>query len=134
MITHYIIQAIFVLVGLLTLLASLFNWDWFFTARNTQFIVANTGRKRKHRTETGPPFLRGTGMPDDCHGRIFFPVSAGDGEVNTIVHLTSTNRYHRTTTSIDNGWFCFISHKKASPGKCFHDLPKMPDYDLICKS
>ena len=26
MITHYIIQAIFVLVGLLTLLASLFNW------------------------------------------------------------------------------------------------------------
>ena len=45
MITHYIIQAIFVLVGLLTLLASLFNWDWFFTA-NTQFIVANTGRKR----------------------------------------------------------------------------------------
>ena len=48
MITHYIIQAIFVLVGLLTLLASLFNWDWFFTftARNTQFIVANTGRKR----------------------------------------------------------------------------------------
>ena len=46
MITHYIIQAIFVLVGFFTLLASLFNWDWFFTARNAQFIVANTGRKR----------------------------------------------------------------------------------------
>jgi hypothetical protein len=27
-------------------LAALFNWDWFFTARNTQFIVANAGRTR----------------------------------------------------------------------------------------
>ena len=65
MITHYIIQAIFVLVGLLTLLASLFNWDWFFTARNTQFIVANT-----------------TGMPDDCHGRVFLPVATGNRRMN----------------------------------------------------
>ena len=24
----------------------LFNWDWFFTAHNTQFIVANAGRNR----------------------------------------------------------------------------------------
>lgn len=46
MATHYIIQAIFVIVGLLALLASIFNWDWFFTARNAQFIVANAGRKR----------------------------------------------------------------------------------------
>lgn len=46
MITHYIIQSIFVLVGLLSVLAALFDWDWFFTARNSQFIVANTGRKR----------------------------------------------------------------------------------------
>ena len=40
MITHYIIQAIFVLVGLLTLLASLFNWDWFFTKRARLFYAA----------------------------------------------------------------------------------------------
>lgn len=46
MVTHYIIQGIFVLVGLLALLAALFNWDWFFTAHNTQFIVVNTGRNR----------------------------------------------------------------------------------------
>ncbi len=43
---HYIIQALFVLVGLLALLASLFNWEWFFTAQNTRFIVANAGRGR----------------------------------------------------------------------------------------
>ena len=43
---HYIIQTIFVAVGLLSLLASLFNWEWFFTAQNTRFIVNNVGRKR----------------------------------------------------------------------------------------
>ena len=43
---HYVIQALFVLVGLLALLAALFNWDWFFTAQNTRFIVVNAGRRR----------------------------------------------------------------------------------------
>lgn len=43
---HYLIQGIFVLVGLLAILAALFNWDWFFTANNTQFIVSNVGRRR----------------------------------------------------------------------------------------
>ena len=43
---HYIIQGIFVLVGLLAILASLLNWEWFFTALNTQFIVHNVGRQR----------------------------------------------------------------------------------------
>lgn len=43
---HYILQGIFVLVGLLYILIALFNWDWFFTARNTQFIVRNAGRQR----------------------------------------------------------------------------------------
>ena len=37
---HYLIQAIFVLVGLLSVLAA------FFTAHNTQFIVSNAGRQR----------------------------------------------------------------------------------------
>ncbi|MDM8154375.1 immunity 17 family protein [Bacteroides gallinaceum] len=46
MTVHYIIQALFVLVGTLALLAALFNWEWFFTAQNTRFIVANAGRKR----------------------------------------------------------------------------------------
>ncbi|HIZ05625.1 MAG TPA: immunity 17 family protein [Candidatus Phocaeicola gallistercoris] len=43
---HYIIQGAFVCIGLLALLASLFNWNWFFTAQNTRFIVANAGRKQ----------------------------------------------------------------------------------------
>ena len=43
---HYFIQSIFVVVGLLAILASLFNWNWFFQSQNTQFIVANVGRKK----------------------------------------------------------------------------------------
>ena len=43
---HYIIQGIFVIIGSLSVLASIVNWDWFFTAQNTQFIVNNVGRKR----------------------------------------------------------------------------------------
>jgi len=43
---HYLIQGIFVVVGLLAILASLFNWNWFFQSQNTQFIVKNVGRKR----------------------------------------------------------------------------------------
>lgn len=43
---HYLLQGIFVGIGLLAVLAALFNWDWFFTAGNTQFIVSNVGRTR----------------------------------------------------------------------------------------
>lgn len=43
---HYIIQGLFVVIGVLSLLAAIFNWDWFFTAQNTQFVVRNVGRKR----------------------------------------------------------------------------------------
>lgn len=46
MITHYIIQSVFVLVGLMAVLAAIFNWDWFFTAHNSRFIVENVGRLR----------------------------------------------------------------------------------------
>ena len=43
---HYLIQGIFALIGLLAVLASVFNWDWFFQSQNTQFIVQNVGRKQ----------------------------------------------------------------------------------------
>ena len=43
---HYLIQGIFAIVGLLAILASLFNWDWFFQSQNTQVIVRNVGRNR----------------------------------------------------------------------------------------
>ena len=46
MLVHYLIQGIFVLVGLLAILASWFNWNWFFKAQNTQSLVKNVGRKQ----------------------------------------------------------------------------------------
>lgn len=46
MMMHYLIQGIFALVGLIAILASLFNWSWFFQSQNTQFIVKNVGRKQ----------------------------------------------------------------------------------------
>lgn len=42
----YFVQAIFAIAGLLSLLAAAFNWDWFFTAQNSQLIVRNVGRTR----------------------------------------------------------------------------------------
>ena len=44
MASQYIIQGIFALAGSLSLLAALLDWDWFFTARNAQFVVRNGGR------------------------------------------------------------------------------------------
>lgn len=44
--SQYIIQGIFALTGLTSLLAALLDWDWFFTARNAQFIVQNVGRRQ----------------------------------------------------------------------------------------
>ena len=43
---HYLIQGIFAIIGLLAILASAFNWDWFFQSQNTRFIVSNVGRKQ----------------------------------------------------------------------------------------
>ncbi len=44
MIMHNIIQTIFLLAGIIALLASLFNWNWFFTADNARFVVKRLGR------------------------------------------------------------------------------------------
>lgn len=43
---HYIIQSVFVFIGLLTILAAIFNWEWLFTAHNSQFIVKSIGRNK----------------------------------------------------------------------------------------
>lgn len=43
---QYIVQGIFVLAGITSLLAALLNWDWFFTAHNAKVIIRNVGRKR----------------------------------------------------------------------------------------
>lgn len=42
--SQYIVQGIFAAAGIVSLLAALLDWEWFFTARNTQFIVQNVGR------------------------------------------------------------------------------------------
>ncbi|NDW13654.1 hypothetical protein D0T50_12245 [Bacteroides sp. 214] len=43
---HYFVQGLFLLAGVVALLAALLNWNWFFTARNAQMIVRNVGRGR----------------------------------------------------------------------------------------
>lgn len=49
MVSHYIILSIFALTGIVSLLAALLDWDWFFTAKNSRFIVQNVGRKQARR-------------------------------------------------------------------------------------
>ncbi|MCI1648049.1 MAG: immunity 17 family protein [Bacteroides sp.] len=44
--SQYIIQFIFIVAGIIAVLAALLNWEWFFTAQNTQVIVKNVGRQR----------------------------------------------------------------------------------------
>lgn len=46
MASQYLIQGIFAAAGIVSLLAALLDWNWFFTARNTQFIVRNVGRRQ----------------------------------------------------------------------------------------
>ncbi|VFB12997.1 putative transmembrane protein [Bacteroides heparinolyticus] len=46
MISQYIVQGIFAAAGITSLLAAILNWEWFFTTRNTQFIVQNVGRRQ----------------------------------------------------------------------------------------
>ena len=44
--SQYIVQGIFAVAGIIALLAAILDWNWFFTARNTQFIVQNVGRRQ----------------------------------------------------------------------------------------
>lgn len=45
MILHNVVQVIFLLAGIVSLLASLLDWDWFFTADNASFLVMRLGRR-----------------------------------------------------------------------------------------
>jgi len=44
--SQYIIQGIFAAAGIISVLAAVLDWEWFFTARNTQFAVRSVGRRR----------------------------------------------------------------------------------------
>ena len=46
MMPHFIVQGIFAVAGLVALLAAICNWEWFFTARNTQSVIRAVGRQR----------------------------------------------------------------------------------------
>ena len=64
---QYIVQGIFALAGIVSLLASLLNWDWFFTTRNAQTIVRNVGRNRARHHWNGCILLCGN---TESHRRI----------------------------------------------------------------
>ena len=55
--SHYLILGIFAVTGVLSLLAALCNWDWFFTARNAQFVVQNVGRRQARLFYGGPGLI-----------------------------------------------------------------------------
>jgi len=42
----YFMTIIFAITGIIAVLASLFNWGWFFTAQNAQFVVKRYGRQK----------------------------------------------------------------------------------------
>lgn len=42
--SQYLVQGIFAAAGITALLAAILNWEWFFTTRNTQFLVKSVGR------------------------------------------------------------------------------------------
>ena len=46
---HYFILGLFALAGILSLLAAVLNWGWFFTAHNAQAVVRRIGRSRARR-------------------------------------------------------------------------------------
>lgn len=43
---QYFVQGLFAVAGIVSLLAAVLNWNWFFEAQNAQFIVRNVGRQR----------------------------------------------------------------------------------------
>ena len=45
MFAHAFVVALFFLAGIVSLLAALFNWEWFFRTRNMQFLLLHLGEK-----------------------------------------------------------------------------------------
>ena len=43
---QYIVQALFAIAGLVALLASLCNWNWFFTSHSAKSLVRGVNRKK----------------------------------------------------------------------------------------
>ncbi len=43
---HYVIQALLVIVGTVTVVAAIFNQDWFFESKNAEPVVKFAGRRK----------------------------------------------------------------------------------------
>ena len=43
---HHLIQTIFLLAGVTSLLAAVLNWEWFFNTKNAEPIVRSLGREK----------------------------------------------------------------------------------------
>ena len=43
---HHLIQTIFLLAGVTSLLAAVLDWEWFFTTKNAEPVVRSLGRKK----------------------------------------------------------------------------------------
>lgn len=46
MFLHHIVQTLFLLAGIISLSAAIFNWDWFFNTRNASPVVKQLGRTK----------------------------------------------------------------------------------------
>ncbi len=46
MFLHHLIQTIFLLAGVTSLLAALLNWEWFFNTKNAEPVVRTFGREK----------------------------------------------------------------------------------------
>lgn len=46
MFLHHIIQSLFLLTGILSFMAALFDWDWFFGSRNAMIVTKHLGRTK----------------------------------------------------------------------------------------
>ncbi|MCR4765883.1 MAG: immunity 17 family protein [Bacteroidaceae bacterium] len=42
----YFMTGIFAIAGIIAFLAATFNWGWFFTAQNAQYVVKRYGRQK----------------------------------------------------------------------------------------
>lgn len=42
----YFMTGIFAIAGIIAFLAASFNWGWFFTAQNAQYVVKRYGRQK----------------------------------------------------------------------------------------
>lgn len=42
----YFVQVLFIVTGIVALLAALKDWDWFFNTQNMQFLINTLGRRR----------------------------------------------------------------------------------------